>query len=161
MSGLKPTVYWCLATNNNSRRIHSAIKMSTIKKFMYINRSAPYGSIYALEGLEVALVGAAFDQDVSMAFIDDGVFLLKKGQDPSISAMKNFSLAYAALGDHDITRLYVEKASLQARGLSAADLMPLTHEDEDDGYRQKSSIHLLDSEQLADIIAEQDVLLNF
>ena len=30
--------------------------MSTIKKFMYINRTAPYGSIYALEGLEVALI---------------------------------------------------------------------------------------------------------
>ena len=50
--------------------------MSTIKKFMYINRTAPYGSIYALEGLEVALIGAAFDQDVSMAFVDDGVFQL-------------------------------------------------------------------------------------
>lgn len=132
-----------------------------VKKFMYINRTAPYGSVYALEGLEVALIGAAFDQDVSMAFIDDGVFLLKKGQDTAHSDMKNFSLAYAALGDHDIRRLYVEKASLQVRGLTLADLMPLTHEDENDGYRQKPSIHMVDSKQLADIIAEQDVLLNY
>ncbi len=135
--------------------------MNTIKKIMYIHRTAPYGSVYALEGLEVALIGVAFDQDVSMAFIDDGVFVLKKGQDTSQSEMKNFSLAYAALGDYDITRLYVEKASLQARGLGVDDLMPLTHADENQDCREKSSIYLVDSQQLADIIAEQDVLLNY
>ena len=135
--------------------------MNTIKKFMYINRTAPYGSVYALEGLEVALIGAAFAQDVSMAFIDDGVFVLKTGQDTAQSEMKNFSLAYGALGDYDIRRLYVEKESLQARGLTITDLMPLTHEDENDGYREKSSIRVVNSEQLADIIAEQDVLLNY
>ncbi len=135
--------------------------MSTIKKFMYINRTAPYGSIYALEGLEVALIGAAFDQDVSMAFVDDGVFQLKKGQDTSKSDMKNFSPTYRALGDYDVTRLYVEKESLQARGLSLEDLMPLTYEDEDDDYEEKSSIIVVDSEELAEIIADQDVLLNY
>jgi tRNA 2-thiouridine synthesizing protein C len=51
-----------------------------IKKFLYLNRKAPYGSIYALESLEVVLIGAAFEQDVSLAFIDDGVYQLKKGQ---------------------------------------------------------------------------------
>ena len=44
-----------------------------IKKFMYLNRRAPYGTIYAWESLEVVLIGAAFDQDVSLAFLDDGV----------------------------------------------------------------------------------------
>jgi tRNA 2-thiouridine synthesizing protein C len=46
------------------------------KKFMYINRKAPYGTIYAWESLEVVLIGAAFEQDVSLAFLDDGVFQL-------------------------------------------------------------------------------------
>ena len=35
------------------------------KKFLYVNRKAPYGTIYALESLEVVLIGAAFEQDVS------------------------------------------------------------------------------------------------
>ena len=52
-----------------------------VKKFAYVNRRAPYGSIYALEALEVVLVGAAFDQDVSVVFMDDGVYQLKKDQD--------------------------------------------------------------------------------
>ena len=96
-----------------------------------------------------------------MAFVDDGVFQLKKGQDTSKSGIKNFSSAYRALGDYDITKLYVEKESLQARGLTVEDLMPLTYEDQDDDYQEKPSIRVVDSEQLADIIAEQDVLLNY
>ena len=43
------------------------------KKFMYMNTKAPYGTIYALESLEVVLIGAAFEQDVSLAFFGDGV----------------------------------------------------------------------------------------
>ena len=27
------------------------------KKFLYVNRKAPYGTIYALESLEVVLIG--------------------------------------------------------------------------------------------------------
>ena len=50
--------------------------MSDIKKFLYVNRKPPYGTIYALESLEVVLIGAAFEQDVSLAFLDDGVFQL-------------------------------------------------------------------------------------
>ena len=51
-----------------------------VKKIMYVNRKAPYGTIYALESLEVVLIAAAFDQDVSLVFMDDGVYQLKKGR---------------------------------------------------------------------------------
>ncbi len=135
--------------------------MGAIKKFMYINRTAPHGSIYAQEGLEVVLIGAAFDQDVSMAFIDDGVFQIKNGQDTSATGLKNFSPAWRALGDYDITRLYVEKESLEARGLNVDDLMPLTWEDEDDDYIEKPSIRVVGSDELAKIIAGQDVIFNY
>ena len=69
----------------------------TVKKFLYVNRRAPYGSVYALESLEVVLIGAAFEQDVSVAFVDDGVYQLKKGQDTKEVDMKNFSPTYRAL----------------------------------------------------------------
>jgi sulfur relay protein TusC/DsrF len=61
---------------------------------MYLNRKAPYGTIYAWESLEVVLIGAAFDQDVSLAFVDDGVYQLIKGQDTAGIGMKNFSPTY-------------------------------------------------------------------
>ena len=54
------------------------IESGIVKKFLYINRRAPHGTIYAHEALEVVLIGAAFEQDISLAFIDDGVFQLKK-----------------------------------------------------------------------------------
>lgn len=132
-----------------------------IKKFMYLNRRAPYGTIYAWESLEVVLIGAAFDQDVSLAFLDDGVYQLVKGQDTSEVDMKNFSPTYQALGDYDVTKLYVEKESLEERGLSVEDLMPLTYEDEDDDWAEKDSIRLLSRAELADIMEEQDILFSF
>lgn len=133
----------------------------TTKKFLYLNRRAPYGTIYALEGLEVVLIGAAFEQQVSMAFVDDGVFQLAKGQDTKQSDMKNFSPTFRALGDYDVNKLYVEKESLDARGLTVDDLMPLTYEDADDDYKEKPSIRVVSSAELADIIAGHDVVLNY
>lgn len=132
-----------------------------VKRFMYINRHAPCGTIYAVEGLEVVLIGAAFEQDVCMAFVDDGVYQLKKNQDTSALEIKNYSPAYRALGDYDVTKLYVERESLQQRGLGEEDLMALTYEDEDDDWAEKPSIKIVSQSQLADLIAEQDVILNF
>lgn len=131
------------------------------KKFLYVNRRAPYGTIYALESLEVVLIGAAFDQDVSLAFLDDGVFQLVKEQDTNAIGMKNFSPTYRALGDYEVTRLYVEKESLEERGLSENDLMEVMYEDEDDDWAEKPAIRLVSRSELTDIMAEQDVVLSF
>ena len=121
--------------------------MSEIKKFLYVNRRAPYGSIYALESLEVVLIGAAFDQDVSMLFVDDGVYQLKKGQDTKESDMKNFSPTYRALEMYDVEKLYVDKESMEARGLTPDDLVV--------------PVEILNTGQVSDLIEEQEVILNF
>ena len=134
---------------------------NTVKKFMYLNRKAPHGTIYALESLEVMLIGSAFDQTVSLAFVDDGVYQIVKGQDTTGIGQKNFSAAYRALADYDITRLYVERESLQARNLSAADLMNLVYEDEDDDWAEKSSIRIVSSAELAAVLDDQDIVLSF
>ncbi len=131
------------------------------KKFMYINRKAPYGTIYAWESLEVVLIGAAFEQDVSLAFMDDGVFQLTKGQNTADIGMKNFSPTYSALGDYEVTKIYVEKESLEERGLTLDDLQHLVWEDEDEDYAEKDSIRLVSRAELAEVIADSDVLFNF
>ena len=131
------------------------------KKFLYINRKPPHGTIYALESLEVVLIGAAFEQDVSLAFIDDGVYQLLRNQDTAEIGTKNFSPTYRALGDYDVSKIYVERESLELRGLTQDDLMPLTYEDEDDDWAEKDAIRVVGSEELADIMDQQDVLLNF
>jgi tRNA 2-thiouridine synthesizing protein C len=116
-----------------------------VKKFMFVNRKAPYGTIYALEGLEVVLISAAFDQDVSLAFLDDGVYQLAKGQQTKGIDTKNFSPAYRALEGYDIEKLYVERESLEARGLTEGDLLV--------------DVQVLSSAELGGLMAEQDVVI--
>ena len=132
-----------------------------IKKFMYVNRKAPYGTVYALESLEVVLIGAAFDQDVSLAFIGDGVYQLTKGQKTEAIGQKNFSPVYAALGDYDVNKIYVEKESLEERGLSLDDLQHLIWEDEDEDWAEKDSIRLVSRAELAKVMTEQEIILSF
>jgi len=131
------------------------------KKFLYINRKPPHGSVYALESLEVVLIGAAFEQEVTLAFIDDGVYQLLQNQDTSAIETKNFTPTFRALGDYDVNRIYVERESMELRGLVKEDLMPLTWEDEDDDWAEKDSIHVVSSAELAEIFEHQDVILNF
>jgi tRNA 2-thiouridine synthesizing protein C len=119
----------------------------TVKKFAFINRKAPYGTIYALESLEVVLISAAFDQDVSLVFVDDGVYQLKKGQGTKAVGMKNFSPTYRALEGYDIEKLYVEKESLESRGLTEEDLIV--------------DVEVLTSEEMATLMDEQDVVMSF
>jgi tRNA 2-thiouridine synthesizing protein C len=135
--------------------------MSTTKKFLYVNRKAPYGTIYALESLEVVLIGAAFEQDVALAFLDDGVFQITKGQSTDEIGMKNFSPTYKALGDYDVNKIYVEKESLDARGLTIDDLLPLTWEDEDEDWAEKDSIKVVSAAEMAEIMNTSDVVLSF
>jgi len=135
--------------------------MSNTKKFLYINRRAPHGTNYAQEGLEVALIGAAFDQEVVMAFLDDGVFQLKMGQDTKEIDTKNFSVTYKVLGDYEVKKVYVERESLVARGLEEDSLIPLIWEDEDDDWAKKQLIEVIGESQLKNIIDDHDVVLNF
>jgi len=117
------------------------------KKFLYVNRKAPYGTIYALESLEVVLIGAAFDQDVSVAFLGDGVYQLTKGQNTKGLEVKNFSPTYGALEDYDVTQLYVEQEALQARGLTEDDLVV--------------PVEVVSAQRMAEIMEQQDVILSF
>ncbi|MFZ5558881.1 MAG: sulfurtransferase complex subunit TusC [Pseudomonadota bacterium] len=114
---------------------------------MFVNRKAPYGTIYALEALEVVLISAAFDQDVSLAFLDDGVYQLVKGQHTKALDVKNFSPTYRALEGYDIEKLYVERESLAARGLSEEHLIV--------------PVEVMSGEELAKCMEEQDVVIGF
>lgn len=117
-----------------------------VKRFMFVNRKAPYGTIYALEVLEMVLITGAFDQDVSVAFLDDGVFQIKKGQDTKAVNMKNFSPTYRALEGYDIEKLYVERESMEARGLAPEDFIV--------------PVKVVSAAELADLMAEQDVIIS-
>ena len=118
-----------------------------VKKFLYVNRKAPYGTIYALESLEVVLIAAAFDQDVSLAFLDDGVYQIVKGQHTKGIDVKNFSPTYRALEGYDIEKLYVEEESMEARGLKESDFI--------------TSVKVVNTQEMAELMQAQDVVFSF
>jgi len=127
------------------------------KKFVFLNRKAPYGTIYALEVLEMILISVAFEQHAVIVFMDDGVFQIKKGQDTKAAGLKNFSPTYGVVemekedADEDddidmIWRIVVEKESMEARGLTREDL--------------SIDVEVLNSVELGDLLENQDVVLS-
>lgn len=118
-----------------------------VKKFMFLNRKAPHGTVYALEGLEVVLITAAFDQDVSLVFTDDGVYQLMKGIDSKGIEVKDFSKTYRALEGYDIEKLYVDRSSMEARGLTEDDLIV--------------DVTVMSDDEMKALMAEQDVVISF
>ena len=69
------------------------------------------------------LTTAAFDQQVSVLFCDEGVLQLKRGQNPAAIGLKDTAQIFTALEVYDVNALYVEAESLAARGLTADDLL--------------------------------------
>ena len=132
-----------------------------VKKFMYLNRKAPYGTIYAWESLEVVLIGAAFDQEVSLMFMDDGVYQLTNAQDTSEIGMKNFSPTYRTLGDYEVKNIYVDRASMEARGLTQEDLVQVAWEDWETGEEKDNIVEVVDPARAAALMEESDVIFSF
>lgn len=116
-------------------------------KIMFIMRKSPHGSILAYEGLEAILIMGAFEQEISVVFIDDGVFVLKKEQDTKPLGVKEFSRTFRTLEDYDITNIYADRESLEQRGLSADDLI--------------IPIKVVEAGEITKIMDEQHVLLPF
>jgi len=117
------------------------------RKIMFVNRKAPHGSIYAYEGLEVILIFGAYDQEISAAFLDDAVYSLKKGQDTSEVGSKEFSTTFRVLEAYGVEHRYVERETLEQRGLTEDDLI--------------LDVEVVDGQTLRKFMGEQDVLLPF
>lgn len=117
------------------------------KKFLFVMRKPPHGSIYPYEGLEVILIVAAYDQELSALFLDDGVLVLKKGQETKGIGVKEFSKTFRVLEDYGVENLWVEKESLEARGLNADDLV--------------TDVTVVGADEVKKILQQQDVILPF
>ncbi|SHF72940.1 tRNA 2-thiouridine synthesizing protein C [Modicisalibacter ilicicola DSM 19980] len=94
---------------------------------LVVLRHAPHGSSWLREGLDVALVGAAFGQSVTLLFIGDGVEALVKGQQTGPLGQKGTHPTLDMLAMYDIETLLVDAESLAQRGLIETDLqLPVT-----------------------------------
>jgi tRNA 2-thiouridine synthesizing protein C len=108
-------------------------------------RHPPFEGSGIRESLDLLMTVAAFDQSVQVLFLDDGVFLLKSGQCPDNPAVKSTSPWFAALAVYDIDELWVERESLDDRGLNQANLM--------------LPVRTLGRAELAELIAAADIVV--
>lgn len=118
-----------------------------MKKVAIVMRKAPYGSVYSAEGYRSIMGLGVFEMDVAVAFVDDGVYVLLKGQNPAKLDMKPLGDGFPMLSDFDVKRFYVHAESLAERGLTADDLV--------------MGVEVLDSAGISAALAGCDVVLPF
>ena len=92
------------------------------KSLLIISRQAPWSGPGAREALDIALAGGAFDLPIGLLFLDDGVFQLIAGQQPSQLQQKDLGANLQALPMFGVEALYASQRSLSERGLSDTEL---------------------------------------
>lgn len=129
-----------------------------LKKIMFTVRKAPHGQVYVYEGLEVKLIMAAYDADISVVFMDDGVFALQDGQNTTELGTKGFAATYGVLVDYEISKVFVDRKSMEDRGMTEDDLLVIG-EDEDTEEDIKPKV--VEAEEIAAMMGEQHNILCF
>lgn len=117
------------------------------KKIGIVNRCAPHGSAFARESLDLTLALSAFNESLSLFFIDDGVYQLQGGQLENDILQKNAQPLFKMLALYDVENVFVCEHSLTCRGISLNDLM--------------IDVSVVNRQQLTSILARQDQLLSF
>lgn len=95
------------------------------KKILYVFTHGPYSNSHGQEALDAVFIGAAFEQIVSVLFLHDGIFQLKKNQQVGDGGLKAYTKAFRALEDFGIENCYVHDLGLLARGLDLDELEPV------------------------------------
>ncbi|MBZ9556693.1 MULTISPECIES: DsrE family protein [unclassified Modicisalibacter] len=90
----------------------------TAPAMLVILRHAPHDSSWLREGLDVALVAAAFGQRVTLLFLGDGVEALRPGQRAGALGQKGTHPTLDMLAMYDIEDIRVDRDSLERRGLT-------------------------------------------
>ncbi|MBF0621816.1 MAG: DsrE family protein [Magnetococcales bacterium] len=129
-----------------------------LRKIMFTVRKPPHGTIYVYEGLEVKLIMAAYDADISVVFMDDGVYALQQGQKTGDLGVKGFEATYGVLVDYEISKVFVDRKSMEDRGMTVDDLVVIG-EDEDTEEDIKPSV--VDAEEISQMMSEQHNILCF
>ncbi|MDO8269011.1 MAG: sulfurtransferase complex subunit TusC [Moraxellaceae bacterium] len=118
-----------------------------MKKILFIQHKAPYGSESPSETLDAALVCAAFGQTVSLLFQGDGVWQLLPEQQGQALERKTLIAQLGALPLYDIEHIYADADSLRERGLEHEQLgLPVT---------------VLEADALRELVATQHSVLRF
>ncbi|MFT7244372.1 MAG: tRNA 2-thiouridine synthesizing protein C [Candidatus Azotimanducaceae bacterium] len=90
-------------------------------QLLFIQQTAPHGSIVGQEGLDACLMGSAF-ADCALLFLGDGIFQVSGTQNTQLLGVKDYSVSYGVLPDYGVSKIYCRDQDLKDRGLVLADL---------------------------------------
>ncbi|MGM0782999.1 MAG: sulfurtransferase complex subunit TusC [Pseudomonadota bacterium] len=90
---------------------------------LVILRHSPHGTSWLRDGLDAALVAAAFGQTVSLLFQGDGVLALLREQGSGALGQKGTAATLEMLSLYDIDALFVDAEALARLGFGASELM--------------------------------------
>jgi tRNA 2-thiouridine synthesizing protein C len=94
-----------------------------IRRLMFVVNQSPQASPAARERLDQVLMALAFDQEVRLAFIADGVWQLLSGQASGDGGGAAFTSGYKSLSLYGLRTVLVEREALAERGIEPADLL--------------------------------------
>lgn len=80
-------------------------------------RHAPYGSSLSRAGLDLALAAAAFEQDVAVLLLGDGVLQLLPDQQASELGLRNQGKNLSSLPLYDVETIYADAGALRRHGI--------------------------------------------
>ncbi len=118
-----------------------------MKRILIICRKPPYGTSLSREAIDIALACAAFEQDMTLLFLDDGVFQLVKDQQADSINCKNHGKVLSALPLYEVDQIFVDCQSMSKRLITADDLVV--------------PVENLSSEDISALMQKSDVIFNF
>lgn len=118
------------------------------KKLLLVSRHGPYGSSLAKDALDAILAASAYDQQLSLLFMDDGVFQLLANQSPAEIGQKSFAAILPVLSLYEINSIYIHAESLSKRAIAINELVI-------------EGVQIIDSTAVCSLLAQQDQLLSF
>jgi tRNA 2-thiouridine synthesizing protein C len=121
--------------------------MNNSQSYLILSCSSPYGGSQARAALDVALTAAAFEQDVKIVFMDEGVLQLLTDQDTETSGLKSVGKMIPALSLYAVNKVYVHKETLGIMGLNPDRLM--------------NGVELIDNAELGNLMASSDQVMVF
>ncbi|MBU2887035.1 sulfurtransferase complex subunit TusC [Gilvimarinus agarilyticus] len=119
-----------------------------MSRILCISRHSPYQTSSACDALDAVLAAGAFDQEVSLLLMNEGVWQAIKNQQASLLGRTGIGKKMAALPLFGVKQVYIHTPSLTQRGLTRDSL----HLD---------AVQLVTNNEVRTLIQQHDQLLSF
>ena len=115
------------------------------KRILILDRRAPYGTVFAIEGYLAGMAMRACDLPTDLVLVDDGIWCAVKGQKPEAISQHPVEAALRRVDEFDL-KLLVHKESLDERGIDPGKLV---------------RAEIIDDDGLSGLVKSADAIMTF